>query len=198
MAIDESFKRPGAVPFKWEIRPGVPKAQPPPPPSQKSSAEPRQQLKPPPAGLCFFPPAELGSRSMRSLSRPRSDRWRFDQPHRAHSRSLSLECFPAPFPKRKGSKKSTDDQVEEAEFDYASNLETVSRWLSSTTTCRKPLSPFHDSPSSFSFVSVTSSSMSSRRSPSPFRGSPFSFYSGSARSSPRGAADAEWAGFGLF
>ncbi|KAF8757459.1 hypothetical protein HU200_010981 [Digitaria exilis] len=25
MAVDESFKRPGCVPFKWEVQPGIPK-----------------------------------------------------------------------------------------------------------------------------------------------------------------------------
>uniref|UniRef100_A0A0E0D9C0 Uncharacterized protein n=1 Tax=Oryza meridionalis TaxID=40149 RepID=A0A0E0D9C0_9ORYZ len=28
MALDESFKRPGTIPFKWELQPGVPKQQP--------------------------------------------------------------------------------------------------------------------------------------------------------------------------
>ncbi|XP_006652003.1 protein alan shepard-like [Oryza brachyantha] len=27
MALDESFKRPGTIPFKWELQPGVPKQQ---------------------------------------------------------------------------------------------------------------------------------------------------------------------------
>ncbi|TKV90283.1 hypothetical protein SEVIR_9G018500v4 [Setaria viridis] len=25
MAVDESFKRPGSIPFKWEVQPGIPK-----------------------------------------------------------------------------------------------------------------------------------------------------------------------------
>jgi hypothetical protein len=28
MAVDESFKRPGTIPFKWEVQPGIPKQDP--------------------------------------------------------------------------------------------------------------------------------------------------------------------------
>lgn len=50
---DDCFKKEGRVPFKWEIRPGVPKnSQPPPPP----------KLRPPPAAFLFqsAPPPGLG------------------------------------------------------------------------------------------------------------------------------------------
>ena len=30
MAVDESFKRPGSIPFKWEVQPGIPKQEAPP------------------------------------------------------------------------------------------------------------------------------------------------------------------------
>ncbi|KAJ8478559.1 hypothetical protein OPV22_022286 [Ensete ventricosum] len=61
--MDDSFRRPGRIPFQWEIRPGVPKPQhqptlaaSPPPPTSK--------LSPPP---CMTPPS-LSPQWSRSLS----------------------------------------------------------------------------------------------------------------------------------
>ncbi|XP_073138045.1 uncharacterized protein [Henckelia pumila] len=42
MNTDDSFKKPGAVPFKWEIRPGVPKFR-----NQQKQTQP--VIRPPPA-----------------------------------------------------------------------------------------------------------------------------------------------------
>ena len=42
MALDESFKRPGTVPFKWEVQPGIPK---------------QQQQQDPAGAACDVPPA---------------------------------------------------------------------------------------------------------------------------------------------
>lgn len=188
MAIDDSFKKPGAVPFNWEIRPGVPKINtqqpklqpkqlsPPVLPSPSPRFAPRrpspaslnqQKLKPPPAGFIFLPPPEPRTHSFRSTPRTRSERWRFDQPTRVGPECVSPGCFPSPLLRRKDSKRRTT-HVAESESDYTSDLETLGRW-----------------------------SVSSRKSFSPFRESSASSYS-SYRSSPRVVSDAEWAGFGLF
>ncbi|EEF42117.1 probable ion channel CASTOR [Ricinus communis] len=196
MTIDDSFKKPGAVPFKWEIRPGVPKIQhhqqpkqlsPPKLPSPSPpfnlrrpsvsplpTPQPQLKLKPPPAGFIFLPPPEPRTHSFRSAPRTRSERWRFDQPTRVGPECVSPGCFPSsPLLKRKGSKRRTshvhiDIPGSESEGDYVSDLETLARW-----------------------------SLSSRKSFSPFNDSSVSSYS-SSQSSPRPVSDAEWAGFGLF
>ncbi|KAJ4966565.1 hypothetical protein NE237_018414 [Protea cynaroides] len=184
MAVDESCRQPGAVPFKWEIQPGVPKPQ-----QHQSSIKPSPKLRPPPAGAgknyyYYPPPLELGSLSTPSKSRLRSrsgrlksDRVRFDRPNSVEVVSGSAGCF-LPLLKRKGDNKKNGktESVTTSEIDYSSDLETLARRSMST---RKMLSPFRDSVSSSSFFG----------SPSPFS---------SARSSPRAAGDAEWAAFGLF
>ncbi|GLT41399.1 hypothetical protein SLA2020_154660 [Shorea laevis] len=189
MAIDDSFVKPGAVPFKWEVRPGVPKIQqppqlPPPPPSQpkqqlkkqplptlsapsspfisQRSFPTPQRLKPPPPGSYYLFSPEPRTQSFRSAPRSRSDRWRFDQPARVHPECVSPGCFPSPLIKRRESKR----RLQKPKADYSSDLETMSRW-----------------------------SVSSRRSVSPL--SPASSFS-SYRPSPGRLSDAEWAGFGLF
>ncbi|CAK7346933.1 unnamed protein product [Dovyalis caffra] len=192
--IDDSFKKPGAVPFKWEIRPGVPKIQqqqlqqkqlkkellPPAVPSpsppfnhRRPSPIPqvqKQKLKPPPAGSIFLPSPEPRALSFRSAPRSRSERWRFEQPTRVRPECVSPGCFPSPLLRRKESKRWTSTKIARpaTEPDYTSDLDTLSRWSISS---RKSLSSFPDSPASS-----------------------FSSY----RSSPRPVSDAEWAGFGLF
>ncbi|GMI90852.1 hypothetical protein like AT1G77400 [Hibiscus trionum] len=181
MAVDDSCRKPGAVPFKWEIRPGVPKVQqkqrqPPPqlsPPAspfinQRSSptpppGPPKQKLKPPPAGS-YSP--EPRTQSFRSTPHARCESFRFNQPSRLRPECVSPGCFPAPLLRRIGSKKRT--QKLKPEPDYVSDLESRSRW-----------------------------SVSSRRSLSPFYSSPASSFS-SFRSSPRTVTDVEWTGFGFF
>lgn len=194
LAGDDSFKRPGAVPFKWEIRPGVPKIQQqklrkqqperpkqPPPQLQRPSspfinhqlalpAPPHKvKLKPPPPGYYISPP-DPRTRSFRSAPRIRSDRWRVDdQPARVRQECVSPGCFPSPMIKRK----ETRDRIRKtglvSEPDCFSDLDTISRW-----------------------------SLSTRRSFSSFRDSPKSSLSSSRQSSPRIVGDPEWAGFGLF
>ncbi|GMP46847.1 hypothetical protein CsSME_00014849 [Camellia sinensis var. sinensis] len=200
MNIDDSFKKPGAIPFKWEIRPGVPKLQqqqPPPSPSyhlQRSLIQHHQQkqqqstnhhrsspttprkLRPPPAGFNFQPPPpELRTSSFRSAPRTRSDQCRFDRSILVQPETAAIGCFPAPLLRRNDDKKKRRNRKSKLEIDpepdYTSDLETLSRWSVST---RKSLSPFRDSPLSSSFS--------------------FSSY----QSSPRPLSDAEWAGFGLF
>lgn len=191
MAIDDyddSFTKPGAIPFKWEIRPGVPKIQTqqqkqPLPPPPHPHIHKHLNLKPPPSGSLFLPPPEphTRSRSFRSPSaaRTRSERWRFEQPDNILARrpgrpdTVSAGCFMSPLLRRKSASNSKRGSgartvpVPESEPDYTSDLETLARW--SLSSRKSLLSPFRDSPTS------TSSS-----------------------SSPRPVCDAEWAGFGLF
>ncbi|KAL1309859.1 hypothetical protein HN51_052597 [Arachis hypogaea] len=174
---DGSFRKPGAVPFKWEIKPGVPvhhnhhtyhnhhdhqepQVQSPEPPSPK--------LRPPPAGLYPFSLAEPRTRSFRSSPRVRSDRWRFDRPLITRPETVSAGCFFSPLLRRLSSKKAGSKRFAkpDKESQSVSELETLSRWSLSS---RKSLSPFR--------VSTSSSSVAS---------------------SPRLVGDAEWAGFGLF
>ncbi|XP_057973793.1 uncharacterized protein LOC131161826 [Malania oleifera] len=184
---DSTFKKPGTVPFKWEIRPGVPKfhqnlQQPPAPPLPKKQQQQQhhhrhhhhgqqqpQKLRPPPAGLTHFhPPPEVRTRSFRSVPRGRSDRWRFTKHDNvARPEVVSQGCFLGPL--LTGRKDEKKRAVHNAEPDFTLQLETLARW-----------------------------SVSSRKSLSPFRNSPSSSYSSSYQSSPRPVSDAEWAGFGLF
>ncbi|KAJ6685366.1 SERINE/ARGININE REPETITIVE MATRIX PROTEIN 1 [Salix purpurea] len=92
METDDSFKKPGAVPFKWEIRPGVPKIQqqlqqqkelssPSPPfshPRPSTTQVQKQKLKPPPAGSMFLPPSEPCAQSFRSAPCGLPEHWRFE------------------------------------------------------------------------------------------------------------------------
>ncbi|TXG53015.1 hypothetical protein EZV62_022184 [Acer yangbiense] len=185
MAIDddESFTKPGTIPFKWEIRPGVPKIQhhqhkqtpnsspPESPAHQHKSPTPPLKLKPPPAGFQFLPPFEPQARtqSFRSTPRIRSERWRFDQPTRIRPEYVSPGCFPSPFLKQRDSKRRVNVCRPEFEPGYSSDLESLSRW-----------------------------SVSSRKSLSQLSASPASSSLSSYKSSPHPVSDAEWAGFGLF
>ncbi|KAH7524532.1 uncharacterized protein LOC107421018 [Ziziphus jujuba] len=186
---DDSFKKQGAVPFKWEIKPGVPKHHNQPPPQHFSQSRrttnrrssplpaPPEKLRPPPSGSIFQPPMvepRTGG-SFRSAPRTRSERWRFDdQPMMAMVRRQSVSvagCFLSPLLRRKSSSKKGSSRARvESEPDYVSDLETLSRW--SVSSRKSFVSPFRDSPSSSSFSSY--------------------------QSSPRPPNDAEWAGFGLF
>ncbi|KAJ1382546.1 hypothetical protein SESBI_44151 [Sesbania bispinosa] len=167
---DDSFRKPGAVPFKWEIKPGLPIAQQQHlhhhrKPSFPSPESPSLKLKPPPpAGSYLYSPVEPRTGSFRSIPRVRSDRWRFERPLLARPEIVSSGCFFSPFLRRLRKKKTVEKRVVEA--DYTSELETLGRW-----------------------------SLSSRKSLSPFR---TSTSSSSVASSPRPVSDAEWAGFGLF
>lgn len=178
---EESFKKPGAVPFKWEIKPGVPKVQlqQQQPTKQNhhrsSQTGPPQKLRPPPSGSIFVPPPEPRSGSFRSSSRTRSERWRFDESFLFRSEVVSTGCFPSRLLRKNGSKSKKESRRtgRGSEPDYASELETLSRWSLSS---RKSLVS--------SFRDLTTSPSSSSRS--------------SYLSSPRPVSDAEWASFGLF
>ncbi|XP_055834734.1 uncharacterized protein LOC129903250 [Solanum dulcamara] len=186
---DESFKKAGAIPFKWEIRPGVPKLQlshqqpiSPSPDQQylpltkldgtQQVAENNQsrpipqitprRLKPPPAADFNFqqPIAEPRTRSKRHV---------LNLLTRPVTGVASDGCFPSPMLRRATEKNTKISHKTGPEPDYLSDLETVSRWSVSS---RKSISPFHDS---------LSSSFSSRES-----------------SPRRPVSDADWVGFALF
>ena len=195
MAVDDSFKKPGAVPFKWEIRPGVPKVQKLKKQQEQSPQKQKQQKKPPPP---LPPPASpfinqlalptpRGPPHQQKLKPPPAGSYLLLTPEpRSHSfrstpraRSerwqfdqparVRPECVsPGCFPSPLLRRKGSKRRTQKPEPDYVSDFETLSRW-----------------------------SVSSRRSLSPFYGSPASSFS-SFRSSPRPVANAEWAGFGIF
>ncbi|KAH0745737.1 hypothetical protein KY285_007394 [Solanum tuberosum] len=180
---DESFKQAGAIPFKWEIRPGVPKLQQPLIKQEVAEnnrsrpiPETPRRLKPPPAADFNFqqPIEEPRTRSFRSAPRARSDRHVLNLLTRPDMGVASDWCFPSPLLKRATEKntkmkKKSHNTGPEPEPDYLSDLETVSRWSVSS---RKSISPFHDS---------LSSSFSSRES-----------------SPRRPVSDVDWVGFALF
>lgn len=192
MVVDESFKKPGRIPFKWEIRPGVPKSH----GSELLQLQYRNQrdnpfyneeeeqderrpdshtprmLRPPPAGRLYYQPTpEHRSPSFRSAPRTRSERFRFNLSGITQQVGVaSGGCFPSPLLKRATATRRTRKALPGPEPDYCSDLDTLPRWSASS---RKSLSPFTHSPVSSSFSSNESSS-------------------------PRPVSDAEWAGFALF
>ncbi|KAI9113318.1 hypothetical protein K1719_015843 [Acacia pycnantha] len=175
MAVDDSFKKPGAVPFKWEVKPGVPRAQQnhnhqkpvPPSPSRALSFDHRRssemnspKLRPPPAGYYMFSPVEPRAKSFRSSPRMRSERWRFERPLLAQPECVSTGCFLSPWLRRMTSRKKLQKRVTQS--DYSTDLEAS-------------LSPFHDSRTS---CSSSRSTLSSPR--------------------PGSVPEWAWAGYGLF
>lgn len=188
MKNDDSFKKPGSIPFKWEIRPGVPKPQTQPGRRQLESGSEKQhqrkqkvapasiqetprKLKPPPAGLCFQPPMEpqTRTRSIRSSPRTLSDRIRSSHtlsdrvgsPHTLLLARPDVVITAGCFPSPR-KPKNVKGARSVPEPDYYSDLEISSRW----------------SVSSRKTVPTSSPSIHG--------------------SSPRPVSDAEWAGFGLF
>lgn len=101
MGMEDSFKKQGAVPFKWEIKPGVPKQQHNHEPnySSISSEFPSLELKPPPSRSQEYFSGELWTRSFRSTTPVRSEQWWSDQPL-ARSNSTPSGCFISPLLKR--------------------------------------------------------------------------------------------------
>ncbi|XVE60291.1 hypothetical protein DITRI_Ditri05aG0117000 [Diplodiscus trichospermus] len=197
MAVDDSFKKPGAVPFKWEIRPGVPKVQQEQKQQEQSPQKRKQQKQkepppplPPPASPFInqlsllsppgpprqqkLKPPPPGSYLLRTPE-PRSHSFRWTPRARSERwrfdqpARLPPECVSTGcFPSPLLRRKGSKKRTQKPEPDNVLDLETLSRW-----------------------------SVSSRRSLSPLYSSPASSFS-SFRSSPRAMADAEWAGFGLF
>ncbi|KAK7410616.1 hypothetical protein VNO78_01551 [Psophocarpus tetragonolobus] len=143
----DSFKKAGAIPFKWEVKPGLPIVQ------QKLHQQkvepPSPKLRPPPpVGSYLLSPAEPRTRSFRSTSRSLSERWRFERPLLARTESVSSGCFFSPFLRRLQRRKTLRKRL--VEEDYTSELETLGRWSLSST---KSLSPFRASTASSSVAS---------------------------------------------
>uniref|UniRef100_A0A7N0RDG5 Uncharacterized protein n=1 Tax=Kalanchoe fedtschenkoi TaxID=63787 RepID=A0A7N0RDG5_KALFE len=138
MAVDDEvegyypYKQTRSVPFKWEIRPGVPKDN-----SSPAASSRQQKLKPPPSSSSIVPFCCHPSPSY--LSSPRT-----------HSlRLLSAEpqlvgCFPSPS-RRSSSRRGRSRVGSESESgpDCGSDLETLPR---RSVSWRKSTSPFHHSP----------------------------------------------------
>ena len=120
--MDDSFKRPGRIPFQWEIRPGVPKPQhkptpaAPPPPTSKLSRPP-----------CMTPPSHSPQWS-RSLSASRSQ-------SNAHSPPLpqSLTRSASPQPSRLSSPSSPSPSKATASIFYRSASASPSKRRSDPT-----------------------------------------------------------------
>lgn len=140
MEADESFKRPGSVPFKWELRPGVP---------LPAGDVPN---KPPPVSLppSYTPSSTPLFSGASSDVRCPSDRWRFQRRVLDLARSgkhgnlveeVELGCFLRGDKKR--GRRSRGDREEEEESDeevgdMVAELQTLARWSMSA---RKSLSP---------------------------------------------------------
>lgn len=206
--VDDSFKKPGAIPFKWEIRPGVPKLQQYYDVEEFSSfSETPRKLTPPPsaAGYCSqtgssfrsTPPSRSGSSRSRSFRFYSSNN--HPQPQQQQQRrnvgvssTTTSGCFPSPLLiKRRSEKNKTKKKhkiTSKEETASNSDVETLSPRLSvSNSSSWKSLSPLPDSPFSSSFSSY------------------FNYYSTPPTLTPgrrlgkvssKDAAD--WAGFGLF
>lgn len=193
--VDDSFKRPGAVPFKWEIQPGVPKAQQPSPRNKPTPQKTPPKLSPPPSGISFYPPhhSTLLVRVTSSQSKSSERHRRLDsRPNSARSSVAvaAIGCFPSASPRRRIERKvayrsQSIMKSELDDIDDTHDLQTLARWSVSS---QKPFSPFNSSSPRWSASSQKSSPFSS---PSPSM-SPF-------RTPQRAQqVDAEWAAYGLF
>ncbi|XP_068649021.1 uncharacterized protein [Aristolochia californica] len=141
MAADDSFKRPGAVPFKWEISPGIPK-----PSSSSTASSHPQKLNPPPVGPAFSPSAS--PLLLRHFPSPSDQTFRVRRRHIDHSSG----CFPVPpLNRKKTHNPKMLDHGHDDEDDCShmiADLQTLARWSMSS---RKSLSP--DSPPLLSSLS---------------------------------------------
>lgn len=207
--VDDSFKKPGAIPFKWEIRPGVPKLQQYYDVEEFSSfSETPRKLTPPPsaAGYCAqtgssfrsTPPSRSGSSRSRSFRFYSSNN--HPQPQQQQQRrnvgvssTTTSGCFPSPLLiKRRSEKNKTKKKhkiTSKEETASNSDVETLSPRLSvSNSSSWKSFSPLPDSPLSSSFSSYSNYQYSTPPTLTPGRRL--------GKVSSKDAAD--WAGFGLF
>lgn len=208
--VDDSFKKPGAIPFKWEIRPGVPKLQQYYDVEEFSSfSETPRKLTPPPsaAGYCSqtgssfrsTPPSRSGSSRSRSFrfyssnNHPQPQQQQQQQRRNVGVSSTTTSgCFPSPLLiKRRSEKNKTKKHKITSKEETASNsdVETLSPRLSvSNSSSWKSFSPLPDSPLSSSFSSYSNYQYSTPPTLTPGRRL--------GKVSSKDAAD--WAGFGLF
>lgn len=126
MALDESFKRPGTIPFKWELQPGVPKQQPhhggggaavgsssassspaPAPAAASTLLLPPRLLAPPPAAAASHGGCDTGANILASTTTPSPS-------SSSHRRSMSARftaslVLPFTRPRRGRSANSKDE-----------------------------------------------------------------------------------------
>ncbi|CAN8312853.1 unnamed protein product [Cochlearia groenlandica] len=175
---DDSFKRPGSVPFNWEIRPGIPKTrklqpidptllqppkklpplrlnQPPPPPSPPSSkTRPASPFDPPPS-FKLKPPPDLDSHS----SGPPAPYFKSSSPGRDPARRWRFVKSLFGMKKSKsGDLKSTEEEEEEStssRSDWFYDSETMTTFSPSEegSTSRGSVSTRWSSPKSSSSLS---------------------------------------------
>ncbi|CAN1240189.1 hypothetical protein LINGRAPRIM_LOCUS2635 [Linum grandiflorum] len=201
--MDDSFKKPGAVPFKWEIRPGVPKLH---QQYHNSPLQPQKHLSPPPlvspsspsfittssrrhptipsptSSPSVFLPPHLQTRTSSFRSTP-SQRLRKEprkQPEVVAPAgcSVNLPSLPKLLLGRRGkkssSKKKRTNTTEEEEEDRDHDYDGLETLSRWSVSSRRSVSPLYmDSPAS-----------------------PYSYSSSSPRPPPTG--DVQWAGFALF
>ncbi|KAL8144105.1 hypothetical protein V2J09_017137 [Rumex salicifolius] len=129
--VDDSYRKPGTIPFKWESRPGVPK------PYKTATSDHHCS----PAKLTP-PPSSLGSgRSFRSVTRLRPDRHRPEPPM-----VVSDECFFSPLFRRRWAKKNkkvahkASPEYRQSGLSSSAVRKSFSLWESST--CSSSFSSF--------------------------------------------------------
>ncbi|KAG2254943.1 hypothetical protein Bca52824_085079 [Brassica carinata] len=197
--VDDSFKRPGTVPFSWEVRPGVPKTRvfnpEPEPETLLFSSLPRNsplRLKPLSHSQPLFPPALsppsssfISSSKSRSLS-PLAPS--FPTPSKLKPPPPSQSGLYSPAPSFRSTPRAFSERWQLNRSDRAE--EEQDRW-SEKTGSRSDREYCSD------METMSPWTVSSRRSVSPRWDSPKSSFS-SLRFSPRLASEAEWVGFGLF
>ncbi|XP_027089712.1 chromatin modification-related protein eaf1-like [Coffea eugenioides] len=208
--VDDSFKKPGAVPFKWEVRPGLPKAQ---------LQQPEQYEQKRRSFHCSpsFVLRQQLQEQLKEAANNTSDYGALpDTPTKLAPPPAGF-CFQAeprtrsfPSPSRTRSERYhfNNSTLAQPENVLSSGCFPTSPFLISMKNDRKKTKKQHklkvrpeskSEPDSASDLGKLSPwSVSSRASMSPFWDSPFSSSFSSRRSSPRPVNDAEWAGFGLF
>ncbi|XP_011102319.1 uncharacterized protein LOC105180362 [Sesamum indicum] len=198
-SIDDSFKKPGAVPFKWEIRPGVPKLHNPQPPSTGNDdhhfefefRKPRHQWKRHLQQNQSAVPVSIHNSTFPETPRrlkPPPAGFYFHPPMEARTRSL--RSSPRSHSHRFGLPGL-------ARSDVVSSVGCFPTPLAKRKNAKKSVNAVSRSePEYYSDLDTPMSSrwsVSSRKSVSPLSSS-FASY----QSSPRPVVDADWAAFGLF
>ncbi|PUZ36158.1 hypothetical protein GQ55_9G016500 [Panicum hallii var. hallii] len=120
MAVDESFKRPGSIPFKWEVQPGIPKQEAPPAGDSGSTtaapATPRLAL-PPAARVSALASSPASCRrsstvSSAPLSPPETPPPRPSSQHRRSMSARFATSLVLPFTRRPRRERAAKDDVD--------------------------------------------------------------------------------------
>ncbi|KAF8092639.1 hypothetical protein N665_0407s0019 [Sinapis alba] len=221
IVIDDSFKRPGTVPFSWEIRPGVPKTR----PENTPLLQPPKKLSPlrlkplSHHSQPFLPPAlSPPSSSFISSSKTRSSSPltpSFSTPSKLKPPPPSHSGFYSPGPSFRSSPRAFSERWQvnrlnrvrpgsESEPRPGLAFAGLGCFPTPKFSLRKDKSSSRRKTGSrlergycSDMETMSRWTFSSRRSVSPRWDSPKSSFS-SLRFSPRLANEAEWAGFGLF